>query len=495
MNQTTNELLLFFGRFHPLLVHLPIGFLLVAFLMEVFAIFRRFAFLKQSTEFILFLAAGSSVLAALFGYFLSLSGGYDQDLLAKHQWLGVGVAALSVVAYVAKSQKIRAVYAPSLVAGCVVLTLAGHYGGELTHGSTYLTEHMPAPLRALVGLPPKDERGLMAAAAAPADPKQAVVFAHVVQPILRAKCENCHNANKQKGALRLDSYEHLLKGGEHGDIMAKGKSADSEMIKRCLLPEDNDDHMPPKGKPQLTKEELAILAWWIDQGGSPDQKLADLPQTTEIATALKTVGFSPGGGAPGGTPGAGPKAESPVYQKTVPAPDVAALQKLQALGVLAMPIAQESHLFRVQAGSTPLKGIGGVFGDQQLALLAPLAQNIVWLDLGNTKLTDAGLAQVAAMPNLVRLHLQNTAVTDAGLAQLGKLAHLEYLNLYGTAVTDAGLAQLAPLKHLRSLYLWQTKATEAGAKALRERLPALDVNQGFQLPDSLRAKPMEKKKA
>lgn len=492
MNQTTNELLLFFGRFHPLLVHLPIGFLLVAFLMEVFATFRRFAFLRQSTEFVLFLAAGSSVLAALFGYFLSLSGGYDEDLLAKHQWLGVGVAALSVVAYVAKFQKIRALYAPSLVAGCVVLTLAGHYGGELTHGSTYLTEHMPTPLRGLMGLPPKDQRGSAMATVAPADPKQAVVFAHVVQPILRAKCENCHNANKQKGALRLDSYEHLLKGGENGDIMVKGKAADSEMIKRSLLPEDNDDHMPPKGKPQLTKDELAILAWWIDQGGGPDQKLADLSKTTEIETALRTVGFTPGAG-PAGT---GPKAESPVYQKTLPAPDAIALQKLKALGILAMPIAQDKdHLLRIQAGSTPLKGIGGVFADQQVALLAPLAQNIVWLDLGNTQLTDAGLAQVAAMPNLVRLHLQNTRVTDAGLAQVGKLAQLEYLNLYGTAVTDAGLGQLAPLKNLRSLYLWQTKATEAGAKALRERLPDLDINQGFQQPDSLRvAKPEAKKK-
>jgi uncharacterized membrane protein len=490
MNPPANELLLFFGRFHPLLVHLPIGFLLVAFLMEGFALAKRFAALRQATGFVLFLAAGSSVLAALFGYFLSLSGGYDEDLLAKHQWLGLGVAALSVVAYWANLRRNKWIYLPSLTAGCVVLTLAGHFGGELTHGSTYLTEYMPAPMRSLVGLPPKAEG--MATVSAPADPKQAVVFAHVVQPILKNKCENCHNANKQKGALRMDSYEHLAKGGEHGNIFVKGKSAESEMIKRCLLPEDNDDHMPPKGKPQLTKEELAILAWWIDQGGSADQKLADLPKTAEVETALKTVGFGPSGTAGTSAPVA---RESEVYQKTLPTPSEEALQKLQALGILALPIAQGSHLLRIQAGATPLKGSGGVFANQHLALLAPLAANIVWLDLANTQVTDQGLAQIAALPNLVRLHLQKTAITDAGLAQLTKLAYLEYLNLYGTAVTDAGIGQLAPLKNLHALYLWQTKVSEAGIKNLHEKMPQLRINRGFQMPDSLRAKIETKKKA
>lgn len=491
MNQTSNELVLFFGRFHPLLVHLPIGFLVVAALMEVFALFKRFAALKQATEFVLFLAAGASVLAALFGYFLSLSGGYDQDLLAKHQWLGLAVAGLAVVAYVAKARKNQWVYAPSLMAGCVVLTLAGHFGGELTHGSTYLTEYMPAPVRNLVGLPPKAET-TMAVTAAPSDPNQAVVFAHVVQPILKNKCENCHNANKQKGALRMDSYDYLSKGGENGPVFAKGKSVDSEMIKRCQLPEDNDDHMPPKGKPQLTKEELAILAWWIDQGGSADQKLADLPKTPAVETALKTVGFTLASATIAGV--APRRAESEVYQKKLPAADATALLKLKALGILAQPVAEGSSLIRIQAGATPLKGLGTVFGDQQLALLAPLAQNIVWLDLGSTQVTDKGMAQLVSFPHLVRLHLQKTAVTDAGLAHLAKLPHLEYLNLYGTAVTDAGIGQLAPLQHLHSLYLWQTKVSMAGAKALRDKIPRINIDQGFQAPDSVRTKPEEKKK-
>jgi len=40
------------------------------------------------------------------------------------------------------------------------------------------------------------------------------------------------------------------------------------MIKRTALPADDDDHMPPKDEKQTTKEEIALLKWWIDNGAS-----------------------------------------------------------------------------------------------------------------------------------------------------------------------------------------------------------------------------------
>ncbi|MCU0449125.1 MAG: ribonuclease inhibitor [Bernardetiaceae bacterium] len=492
MNEN-NELLLFFGRFHPLVVHLPIGLLFVALLMEIFAGFGRFRALKESSEFVLFLAALTSVLAALVGYLLSLSGGYDADLLAQHQWAGIAVAVLAVVAYWAKTRKSRAAYWPSLLGSCVALTLAGHWGGSLTHGENYLTEYMPAPLRELAGLPPRSELAAQAPPP-PTDPNQALVFAHVVQPIMHAKCENCHNQGKQKGGLRLDKYDFVAKGGENGAIFTAGKATESEMYKVLLLPEADDHHMPPKGKPQLTKEEIALIGWWIDQGAKPDQTLAQAQKTPEIEAALKMVGLGGTGAATATATAAAKKVESEVYKKQVPAPDAAAIKKLKDLGILVAPIALESHLLRVQAGLAPLKGSGQPFADQHLALLAPLAPQIVWLDLGNTQVTDAGLATVGQMPNLVKLALPNTQVTDAGLDKLAPLAHLEYLNLYGTALTDNGLAKLAPLKRLQALYVWQTKVTEAGAKQLQTQLPGLAVDLGWQ-PNAAPAKVEAKKKA
>jgi uncharacterized membrane protein len=144
------EILTFLGRFHPLLVHIPIGFLFVAFMLEVFSRFQRYRELRHAVTFILLLGTISAVASAVMGYFLSLSGGYEADTLFWHQWLGIGVAALSVLAYVLKVNADRwpafpggRVYFPVFVLAVFLTMGAGHYGGALTHGSDYLTQYMP----------------------------------------------------------------------------------------------------------------------------------------------------------------------------------------------------------------------------------------------------------------------------------------------------------------------------------------------------------------
>src|SRR5205085_417695 len=91
-------------------------------------------------------------------------------------------------------------------------------------------------------------------------------------------------------------------------------------------------------------------------------------------------------------------------------------------------------------------------------------------DLGQTAVTDAGLARVGTMIYLRRLQLDRTAVTDTGLTKLTSLRRLESLNLYGTQISDVGLAVLKPLRRLRSIYLWETKATPLAAKTLGDQL-------------------------
>ena len=86
---------------------------------------------------------------------------------------------------------------------------------------------------------------------------------------------------------------------------------------------------------------------------------------------------------------------------------------------------------------------------------------------------------VGKLKNLRKLHLENTSITDDGLIHLKELENLEYLNLYGTSITDAGLLHLSNLKELKSLYLWQTNATEEGATRLKEEIPDLYINMGW----------------
>ena len=72
-----------------------------------------------------------------------------------------------------------------------------------------------------------------------------------------------------EGGLRVDSLEALLKGGTTGPALVAGKTGESLMVKRLLLPLDHEEHMPPEGKPQPTPAEITILQWWTESGTRP----------------------------------------------------------------------------------------------------------------------------------------------------------------------------------------------------------------------------------
>ena len=82
------------GRLHILVLHLPIGFLVLAFLMEL-AARRSHQVLRPAVGFSLFWGMVSAVVAAGLGYLLSLDGSYDAELLDWHKWLGIATAALA----------------------------------------------------------------------------------------------------------------------------------------------------------------------------------------------------------------------------------------------------------------------------------------------------------------------------------------------------------------------------------------------------------------
>jgi len=86
-----------------------------------------------------------------------------------------------------------------------------------------------------------------------------------VRSILAHNCYSCHNATKTKGGLRLDKKEFIFKGGENGPILVAGNPEKSDMIRRVKLPAGHDDAMPTKGK-RLSKEDIAMLEYWIQQG-------------------------------------------------------------------------------------------------------------------------------------------------------------------------------------------------------------------------------------
>lgn len=108
-------------------------------------------------------------------------------------------------------------------------------------------------------------------------------FAKDVQPILSARCYECHADKKQKANLRLDDRENVLRGGESGKpAIVSGKSAESHLIQLVAGVKD-DEIMPPKGE-RLNAKEIGILRAWIDQGAKwPDELAKGKAKTTHWA--------------------------------------------------------------------------------------------------------------------------------------------------------------------------------------------------------------------
>ena len=279
-----------------------------------------------------------------------------------------------------------------------------------------------------------------------------VDFEKQILPVLSATCFECHGPEKVKAKLRLDSPEAIMKGSKEGPVLVAGEPEKSTLYQRVVLPADHDDIMPPsdEGKP-LTKEQTDVLAAWIKEGAK--------------------FGAWKGNAAAAG----GHAAPAEIKLPEVAAADNAAIEAVRGKGALCMPLAQGTNLLDVGFTSGADK-----ITDAEVALLAPLAQQVYSLNLAGTKVTDAGLAPVAGLTNLRRLHLEKTGVTDAGLVHLKGLANLEYLNLYNTQVTDAGLANLEGLKNLKNVYLWQSKATDAGVAKLQAALPACKIDTGWK---------------
>ena len=130
--------------------------------------------------------------------------------------------------------------------------------------------------------------------------KGTVDFFKAVQPLLEAKCVECHRGVKAKGGLHLDSLADAIKGGKSdGAAVKPGKPDDSAILAR-VTSKDSDEVMPPKGDP-LSAKEVAMLTTWIREGASwPEFKgdhLTLLQPAEDLAflrrVTLDTVGVVP----------------------------------------------------------------------------------------------------------------------------------------------------------------------------------------------------------
>ncbi len=463
-----SDLLNFLGRFHPVILHLPIGIFSLIILQEILAMFTRYK--PQPGLIAIFVGAASAVAAVLFGFMLYMGGTYEMsELLGDHLWGGIFFACAAVLTLIVKAWPLQenisnVIYRVMIFGSVGVMTYASHDGASITHGENYLVDYAPDPIRKLLGHEPKVKEGT-----SDKPLEEQVVYTDIVQPILNKRCVECHKEGKSKGKFRMDSYELLKKGGKEGDGVVPGDLTKSNIIYRCELPEDDDEHMPPESKTDIEDHELAVIKWWISAGADPAKTVAQLEITAEIRDAISKLDRSV-------DPKAG-KSDGPTQAKQ----DLPSAELVKSLAALSKEF-PGGLTFESQASSNltfTAVSLRANLNDQVFAKLKPVIPSMVSMDLSSTAVTDSSVKLLASAKDLRMIRLSETKISDAALDTLAGLKNLESINLYGTRVSDAGVEKLKSLPKLKRLYLWQTDVTTGMIDKLKAALPGVEIITGI----------------
>lgn len=294
-------------------------------------------------------------------------------------------------------------------------------------------------------------------------------FEKEVWPILKERCIECHMSPYEKNGLiklpkaglRLDGAAYIMHGSNDGAVVVVDHPSKSSLYQRVILPEDDSDHMPPKGG-SLSRKQQETLRMWIAQGldfgtwvGATDgidaiseRKRDDhLPQASYLAEMDKlALGLSD--------------------------LDQINLEQIsQRSGLLVRPLGIGSKLLEVRA-VTDHENVT----DNSLQSLLPMRKHIVKLDLRNTSITDQSLILISSFPRLLKLNLMGTAIRSNAISSLAENKTLESLNLVNTKVSDSIVDSLASLPKLRQLYLWQSSVTPQGISSLRRMRGGLEIS-------------------
>lgn len=260
----------FLGRLHPLMVHFPIGLLVVALLLELLSIGGKRKKYREGIYVMVYVGGIAAVVSAFLGWLLRTAEDYQGELVTWHQNMGIATAIGAVVTMLVLRRTVKEKisnllpYRICLIATVMLLTIAGHLGSELTHGEDFLSSVLPGnqevyddekSKQLLTELSPLDSLTIA----------QQEDLNLEVRAILAHNCYQCHNENKKKGELVLDSKRGLFKGGKSGSVIEAYSPDESELYRRITLSANHEDVMPKKGK-TLKANEIALIELWIKNG-------------------------------------------------------------------------------------------------------------------------------------------------------------------------------------------------------------------------------------
>ncbi len=374
------------GKSHLLWVHLPIGFIFLALVLTLLK------WKKPEAPYLILLPLiwRLATLAAIFSVFsgLLLSENQEGTNLFFHQYAGIFLT-MGLITYLIFNKNFILVFIGILF----VITI--HLGASLTHGEDYLFTEKSKAITHL---------------------NEVEIYEDAIVPIFKAKCFSCHKPGKSKGDLDLTNYEKI------GDK--------EELVRRTHLPKIHKEFMPSNGKAPLSKEQLAILSYWVEIGAPKTKRLAQLQLDAKRKSMFESF-FKLN--------------ENPLLSLNV---KPAKYDHLAKNGFLIHPIYQQSALLEVKYTGK---------GKPDLKLLQEIKKQVVWLDLSNTGLSNEDLKIVGQLENLFKLNLSKNDISNQGILDLGELQYLTEINLYETEVNAAALNHLMKLPKIQRIYLWETK--------------------------------------
>lgn len=425
------------GRLHPMVLHLPIGILILLFVfMMLRNTFRKRQF-RKIMLICLLLASLSASVTALFGFFLSIGGDYGADTMQQHKISGVvlSMIAFFLLVWYINVKKGEIVFYSSVVFTMLALLFAGHTGSVLTHGDNFVLAPITSSKEELTA-------------------ENASLYQLAVMPVLERKCFSCHNESKAKGKLIMTSVAKFRSGGEHGKPWVEGNPDSSRMIQNIHLPLEHDDHMPPDGKPQLTAFEISLLEAWVKSGADFEKRIDEFVEGDTLkvlaTSAIKRV----------------IKAEE-IKQYPFKATSEEVINKMNTPFRTVFPLFQNSPALQANFF------VKESFQLSSLQELNEVKDQLVVLNLSKMPVTDEDLSIIGGFKNLEKLNLNFTSIKGEGLTSLKSLTSLESISLSGTSVTKDALTAILSLPALREVFIWNTPISEAEKVELEKLFPKI----------------------
>ncbi len=415
------------GKLHLLILHLPIGILLLGVLLEWIRLWRKEQVSRNTLTLIYFIGTLATLFACISGYILSRSGDYNLEKVSLHQWAGILTFGLSTGIFLLSLKNYQKIQW-SVIPLALFVGITGHLGGNLTHGEGFLWNN-----EKIEDLTLNIE-----------NTDNPLVYEEVIQPILDYKCVSCHGENKAKGKLKLHNREQFTIPGKSGEIILPEANDNGILYDRINLPSDDEDHMPPDHKRQLSEHELSLINWWIENGANFERRILDFEDGEMMKDKLVQLVASSGSEGVANIPAYLPKEELPPV-------DPLLINTLMEKNVVVLPAGNESaflevNFVNVKEIDTEIKQI-----------LKQVAPHIVRLKLSDINVDNETLEIIADMKNLIRLYLDESGMTNESLNHLKDMPELRYLNLNGNDIDEDGIQVLANNKQLEEIFAYHTK--------------------------------------